>query len=306
MRTRFIFNPHSGKNRRDPWLAREIPAFIARHRLDADIVLTEAPGHATVLARAAVDAGCERIVAVGGDGTLNEVAQAVAGTRASLALVPCGSGNGLALHLGIPTAPLRALNMLREGFCSCTMIDTGEADGRPFFNVMGLGFDAAVSLRFNRLERRGLPNYFRAGLAAVREHQAERVTVTVGGRSLSLDAFLVTVTNSDQYGNNARIAPGARVDDGRLDLVAVRSTGMAGAIKLAARLFLGGFDRSSSVVRLEGASFMIERAAPGIFHTDGETHQGPACLKVIVRPRHLRIVVPDSSQPRHQARKDTP
>ncbi len=306
MKTRFIFNPHSGKNRRDPWLAREIPSFIARHRLDADIVLTEAPGHATALAKAAVDAGLERIVAVGGDGTLNEVAQAVAGTRASLALVPCGSGNGLALHLGIPTAPLRALAMLREGFSNHKMIDIGEADGRPFFNVMGLGFDAAVSLRFNRLERRGLPNYFRTGLAAFREHQAERVTVTTEGRSISLDAFLVTVTNSDQYGNNARIAPGARVDDGRLDLVAVRSTGMAGAVALAARLFLGGFDRSASVVRMEGASFMIERAAPGIFHTDGETHQGPACLKVVVRPRHLRIVVPDLSQPRHPDRKNIP
>ncbi|MDF3059374.1 MAG: hypothetical protein K0R17_3589 [Rariglobus sp.] len=304
MKTRFIFNPNSGKNRRDPWLVRAIPSFIAQHGLDANLVFTDAPGHATVLARKAVAEDCERIVAVGGDGTLNEVAQAVAGTRACLALVPCGSGNGLALHLGIPTAPLRALALLRAGFSRNEMMDTGEADGRPFFNVMGLGFDAEIGFRFNRLERRGLPNYFRTGLAAFCEHRPERVTVTTGGRSVSLDAFLVAVSNSDQYGNNARIAPGARVDDGRLDLVAVRPTGIFGAASLATRLFFGGFDRSASVMRMGGATFTIDRAKPGLFHTDGETHQGPARLEVIVRPRHLRIAVPATTQSRYPARKD--
>jgi YegS/Rv2252/BmrU family lipid kinase len=292
MKTCFIFNPCSGKNRRDPWLATAIPAFIARHRLDATLVFTEAPGHATALARFAIAEGCERIVAVGGDGTLNEVAQAVAGTPAVFALVPCGSGNGLALHLGIPVDPLRALELLVDGRSHVRTIDTGEADGRPFFNAMGVGFDAEISRRFNQLTRRGLPAYFRTGIAAFRDHKPEQVTIISGAQRVEMETFLLAVTNSDQYGNNARIAPGARVDDGRLDLIAVRPTGFMGAASLAVRLFSGGFDLSKNVVRLGGERFVIQRNAPGLFHTDGETHDGPARLEVVVRPANLRVSVP--------------
>ncbi len=292
MKTCFIFNPCSGKNRRDPWLATAIPAFIERHRLDATLVFTEAPGHATALARLAIAEGCERIVAVGGDGTLNEVAQAVAGTSAVFALVPCGSGNGLALHLGIPVNPSRALELLVAGRSHVRTIDTGEVAGKSFFNAMGLGFDAEISRRFNQLTRRGLPAYFRTGIAAFRDHKPEQVTIISETRRVEMETFLLAVTNSDQYGNNARIAPGARVDDGQLDLIAVRPTGLLGAVALAARLFSGGFDLSKNVVRLGGKRFVIQRNAPGIFHTDGETHEGPARLEVVVRPANLRVSVP--------------
>ncbi|MES1167452.1 MAG: acylglycerol kinase family protein, partial [Pseudomonadota bacterium] len=137
MKTCFIFNPHSGRNRRNPWLVPAIHAFIAEHRLDAALVTTTAPGHATRLAREAMIAGCTRIVAVGGDGTMNEVAQALVGASAALALIPCGSGNGLALHLGIPTAPRAALALLADRSSRIAAIDTGRANGHPFFNAMG-------------------------------------------------------------------------------------------------------------------------------------------------------------------------
>lgn len=292
MKTCFIFNPCSGKNRRNPWLATAIPVFIAKHRLDASLVFTEAPGHATALARLAIAEGCERIVAVGGDGTLNEVAQAVAGTPAVFALVPCGSGNGLALHLGIPVNPLRALELLVDGRSHVRTIDTGEVAGRPFFNAMGLGFDAEISRRFNQLKSRGLHAYFRTGIAVFRDHRPEQVTIISGDRRVEMETFLLAVTNSDQYGNNARIAPGAHVDDGSLDLIAVRPTGLIGAASLAVRLFSGGFDLSRNVVRLGGERFVIERNAPGLFHTDGETHDGPARLEVVVRPANLHVSVP--------------
>jgi diacylglycerol kinase family enzyme len=159
MKTRFIFNPCSGKNRRNPWLVPAIRAFIAQHRLDADLVFTSHPGHATALARAALADGCERVVAVGGDGTMNETAQALVGASAALAIVPCGSGNGLALHLGLPTQPRRALALLVDATARVVAIDTGTANGHPFFNAMGLGFDAEISRRFNRLTRRSLTAY---------------------------------------------------------------------------------------------------------------------------------------------------
>jgi diacylglycerol kinase (ATP) len=295
MKTRFIFNPHSGRNRRNSPLVPAIHAFIARHRLDADLVSTESPGHATALAQDAVVAGCARVVAVGGDGTMNEVAQALIGAPAALALVPCGSGNGLALHLGIPTTPRRALALIADPASRVAAIDTGTANGHPFCNAMGLGFDAEISRRFNRLTRRGLPAYALTGHAAFRSHRPEACVIFGDGRREELDVFVIAVANSDQYGNRAYIAPGARVNDGTLDLVAVGPVTFFNALPLVVRLFLGTLDRSSHVLRLRDRRFVIVRAAPGLIHTDGETHLTGVSVEVVVRPRSLRIVVPAGS-----------
>lgn len=295
MKTCFIFNPHSGRNRRRPRFAGAIRDFIAARSLDARLEITEGPGHATELAREAVRAGHEVVVAVGGDGTMNEVAQGLRHSPAALALVPCGSGNGLALHLGLPRSPRGALELATGADSRIVAVDTGTANGRPFFNAMGLGLDADVSRRFNGLTRRGLPAYVRAAVAALRELRGERCRLTSGTRCETLDVLLVAVANSDQYGNHARIAPGARVDDGRLDLVAVKSVGLLRAATLVPRLFLGNVDRSPHVLRLRGPRFVIEREQPGLIHTDGETHVTGSRVEVAVEPRSLRLVVPAAS-----------
>jgi diacylglycerol kinase (ATP) len=293
MKTRFIFNPCSGRNLGSPRLVSTVRAFIAAQGIDASIVFTERPGHATELAQAALGDGCQRIVALGGDGTMNEVAQALVDAPAALALVPCGSGNGLALHLGLPLRPGHALALLVDPAARVVAIDTGTANGRPFFNAMGLGFDAEISRRFNRLTRRGFAAYARTGLAAFIHHRHERVMVSDGhGTRETLDAFVVAVANSDQYGNHARLAPGARVDDGLLDLVAVSPPGLIGALPLVARLFTGTFDRSPRVRRLRGIRFLVERAAAGLIHTDGETHACGAAVEISVRPHSLLLLVP--------------
>ncbi|MCX6951515.1 MAG: diacylglycerol kinase family lipid kinase, partial [Verrucomicrobia bacterium] len=117
-------------------------------------------------------------------------------------------------------------------------------------------------------------------------------TIATAHDRVSLDVFLVAVANSDQYGNNARIAPGARVDDGALDLIAVQPVGLLGAAALATRLFLGRFDSSPRVRRLRGPRFVIERTRPGLIHTDGETHATGAAVEILVHPRSLRLLVP--------------
>jgi len=292
MKACFILNPCSGRNVRRPWLAPFIREFIAARRLDATLVTTARPGHATELAGAALADGCDRVIAVGGDGTMNETAQALLASPAALGLVPCGSGNGLARHLRIPTRLRDALALAADPAAGTAAIDTGIVDGRPFFNAMGCGFDAEVSRRFNRLARRGLPAYVRTGLAAFRAHRPEWIVIHGAGHSEALPAFLVAVANSDEYGNGARIAPGARVDDGLLDLVAIRPVGFFSAAPLLARLFLGTLDHSTRMVRLRGARFLIERPAPGLIHTDGETHAAGATVEVQVRPHSLRLLVP--------------
>jgi diacylglycerol kinase (ATP) len=293
MKLRFIFNPCSGRPRRTAPLLPVLRDFISARGLDADLVCTEGPGHATEIARDAAASGCERIVAVGGDGTVNEIAQAIIHTPVAMALVPCGSGNGLALHLGLPTSPLSALELAAGSGGRVAELDTGNANGLPFVNAMGLGLDAEVGRRFNQLSRRGLQAYVKVALAAFVSRKVERFTLIVDGRKESLDALLVAIANSDQYGNRAKIAPHARVDDGALDLVAVKPVGLFGACVLGARLFLGTIDRSPRVRRLKGARFLIERDAAGIIHTDGEIHMAAAAVEVLVRPRSLRVVVPE-------------
>ncbi len=292
MKLRFVFNPRSGRPRRNAPILPMLRAFISARALDADLFCTEGPGHATELARDAVASGCLRVVAVGGDGTVNEVAQALIHTPAAMGLVPCGSGNGLALHLGLPRAFPEALELAAGTSGRMAELDTGSANGLPFVNAMGLGLDADVARRFNRLVRRGLPAYARTALSAFLSRTTERCHVSVAGHRESIDALLIAVANSDQYGNNARIAPRARVDDGVLDLVVVRPVGVLSACVLGARLFLGGLDRSEGVRRLSGARFLIERPAAGLIHTDGETHMASASVEVLVRPRSLRLIVP--------------
>jgi len=290
IKTRFIFNPRSGHNAKNPHLLARARDFIRERALDADVVLTEHPRHATELARRAVDDGCGLVVAIGGDGTLNEVAAGLVGTDAVFGLIPCGSGNGLGRHLGIPGPGKGAFRTLVEG--RVRAIDTGEINGHPFFNATGFGFDAEIAHRFNQLTRRGLSSYVRTTIGALSNYRAEPCLIRNGVASLQTTAFLLTVANSDQYGNDCFIAPGASVDDGLLDLTVIMRAHIFNAAPIAARLFLKRIDGSASVARLRGDHFTIERSGPGLIHTDGETHLCDANLEITVRPRSLRIMVP--------------
>ncbi|MCC5022766.1 MAG: diacylglycerol kinase family lipid kinase [Candidatus Synoicihabitans palmerolidicus] len=288
----FIFNPHSGHNRRNPYLLDHTRKFIADHELDARVVTTERPRHATELAHAAVADGCGLVVAIGGDGTLNEVATALINAPAALGLIPCGSGNGLGRHLGMPNPGNGAYQTLLTG--QVRQIDTGAANGIPFFNAMGLGFDAEISSRFNHLTRRGLTAYVRTGFHACANYQPAHYRIHHAGRTYASDAFIVAVANSDQYGNDCFIAPGAQVDDGRLNLTVLKRVTTLNALPLAFRLFRGSIASSRNAQCLEGEHFRIERSSSGPMHTDGEVHETSAEVDVIVRPRSLRILVPSA------------
>lgn len=290
IKTRFIFNPRSGHNAKNPHLLERARAFIRERSLNADVVLTERPRHATELARQAVAEGCGLVVAIGGDGTLNETAAGLVGTDAIFGLIPCGSGNGLGRHLGIPGPGKGAFRTLVEG--RVRAIDTGLVNGIPFFNAMGLGFDAEIADRFNHLTRRGLPSYVRTTIGTFFRYRAETCFIRNGVASLETTAFLLTIANSDQYGNDCFIAPGASVDDGQLDLTVIKRANLFNAAPLAVRLFRKTIDGSSSIARLRGSHFTIERTAPGLIHTDGETHRTGASLDITVLPRSLRIMVP--------------
>jgi diacylglycerol kinase (ATP) len=285
LKTRFIVNPRSGRNR---VRSSRALAFASRH--GHAVALTAHPGHAADLARRALDDGCELVVAVGGDGTLNEVAGALLDGPVTLGLVPCGSGNGLARHLGIYGSHRHVFRTLTEGR-SC-LIDTGLADGRPFFTTAGLGFEAEISARFNESGHRGFLRYLALSIRAFREWQPEDCFILHDSSRERVHAFTLTAANASQYGNHARIAPHARVDDGLLDLCVVPPITPWNALPLLGRLFTGTLAGAPGITFRKFARFTVERAKPGLIHTDGEVHQAGARVEFAIRPRSLRVLVP--------------
>ena len=229
-------------------------------------------------------------MAVGGDGTLNEIASVLVGTGAILGLVPCGSGNALGRHLGIHGSVTRALGVLDTGVPH--RIDSGLADGHPFFCVAGLGFEAEIATRFNRLTQRGFLRYLLLGARTFAAWRPQDYTVHHAGGREQWRAFTLAVANTSQYGNNARIAPTARTDDGLLDLCALPPISPWNAIPLTARLFAGTLDRAANVHQRKGQRFVVERSTPGPLHTDGEVHSAGTRVEFTLRPASLRILTP--------------
>jgi diacylglycerol kinase (ATP) len=289
VKTRFIVNSRSGA------AARALPAvraFALQH--GAELVLTERPGHGTELAAQAIAEGCERIVAVGGDGTMNEIATALVGTPVILGLVPCGSGDGLGRHLKIHGTVEHALRVLDEG--EARLIDSGTADGHPFFTAAGLGFEAEIGQRFNRLRQRGFLRYLTTSFAAWSRYESRPYTITHADGAVRVRAFTLAVANSDQYGNDVRIAPRARIDDGQLNLTAIPPVTLFNGLPFAWRLFGGTIDSAPHVLTLIGPRFMVEREHPGLLHTDGELHAAGRTVEFVVKPASLRIITPTGGQ----------
>jgi len=291
LRSVFIMNPVSGRPATRARRRERVAAFIGRHRLGARLLESQGAGHARELSRAAVAEGVDLVISVGGDGTMNEVGAPLVGRPAMFGIVPCGSGNGLARDLGVPQQVDRALDLLLDA--RVRVIDTGEVNGLPFFNVAGFGFDAEVSRRFNRCKERGLVSYFRLGFGALATVRTQPIMVEPeGAPAETLPAFMTALANSTQYGNNAHIAPHARLDDGRLDVVVVKSGNPVLAFWLGLRAFAGTIDRAAAVRSLQARAFTIRRPGPGPIHTDGEVHDAPATLEVRAVPASLRVLVP--------------
>ena len=291
MKVRAILNPRAGvaAHRTRDAVERGRPSWK-----DYAVYLTREPGHATSLAREAVAAGAGLVLAVGGDGTVNEVAQGLFGGPAALGIVPVGSGNGLARALRVPLRPGPALAALESGVRR--RMDVGFLNGRPFLNVAGVGFDAAVGHAFHEHGkeggRRGLLGYARLSLVELRAYRAPRLTIEVGPERLDLTAFVATFANGPQYGSGALVNPGAKLDDGRLEVIVFEDGPLWRTLAAAARLFLGGLERARGYRRLAGATATVTAGMPAAVHCDGDPAGAARHIDVQVRPRALEVVVP--------------
>lgn len=286
----FILNPNSGHVRKDPSIPDRVRTFIREARITAEFVCTERAGHATELARRACERGVTRIVAVGGDGTMNEVARALVNQpSACLGLIPLGSGNGLARELHLPLALEPALAALLRA--RPVTIDSALANAFPFFCAAGTGLDADIALRFSGRLKRGFSAYVVETLRELRRTKPIRIRLGLAGTApVERTASLVVVANAAQFGNGARIAPGALLDDGLLDLVAVPPLTAANMVPLSLRLFLGNVLKTQGVLHRRVRTVEIERTPQGPFHTDGEVRTAETALSFSVSPRNLQIL----------------
>jgi diacylglycerol kinase (ATP) len=291
MKVRAILNPRAGvaAERARRALAEGRPSWGP-----IELALTSGPGDAAVLARAAAQQGCELVLAVGGDGTANEVASGLMGSGSALGIVPMGSGNGLARTLGLPLRPAPALAALEHGVDR--LMDVGQVNGGIFLNVAGAGFDAHVGEAFHQRgrggRRRGILPYVWLSLKGMPGYRAGTFTVSAGGEGFEGRALVVAFVNGRQYGGGAVISPGSRLDDGLIEVVVLENAPLLELLATAPRLFLGGIERFRGYKRFAAAAAEVRAPAPTLFHRDGEPEPASDVLQMSVLPRALRVRVP--------------
>jgi diacylglycerol kinase (ATP) len=286
-----IINPISGGHgpdvaRRKAQLALSI---VEAHGDRPEVLMTERVGHAKELAAGALQRGARLVFAWGGDGTINEVASALVFGEVPLGIIPAGSGNGLARELGVA---VRAEQALADALAAApTLMDVGEIDGRYFVNIAGLGFDAHIAAQFAASTRRGFLGYAGITARALRSYAPLTYRITHDGVTNETRAILVTIANSAQFGNGVRIAPGARVDDGLLDLVVVQERSRFLTICSVPRLFNGTADRFPGCTTRRVRDVTIEADAPLTYHLDGEPVNGGTSVRARLHPGALKIAV---------------
>jgi YegS/Rv2252/BmrU family lipid kinase len=287
-RIKFIVNPIAGFRRDKQFIIERLQKLSG----DFDLVIekTSCRGEARTMAAAAAREGFDAAVAIGGDGTVNEVASGLIGTDTALGIIPLGSGNGLARSLGIPLSTEQAIAVL----CSNgkRRIDVGCAGHRNFFVVTGVGFDAAVGKLFDETSMRGPLPYFYLGVKQLMTYQPKEVQLRFEEKELTLTPFLVTVANTCQYGNGAMIAPHARYDDGQLDICIIAESSKMSIIRHLPHLFNGTIDRVPLIQYYRSTDVVIEGDSPLLFHVDGEPDTVDGALNISILPKALQVIAP--------------
>ena len=272
----FIVNPISGTSGKK-FVLKLIEEYLDKGQYDYDVVKTEYVGHAKELAKAAAQRGVDIVCAIGGDGTVNEVASGLIHTQTALAIIPSGSGNGLARHLRIPTDPLSAIKIINSGLTHT--MDYGIINRRPFFCTCGVGFDAFISQKFAESGKRGPVSYLENVLNSSLNYHPETYDVDIVNKKDGEEthqvykAFLISCANASQYGNNAYIAPSASVRDGIMDVTIIEPFTAIEAPQIAIQLFGGTIEQNSRIKTFQCQKATIRRSKPGVAHYDGDPMQ---------------------------------
>ncbi len=291
-----ILNPVAGGGR----VARQAMALLDSMRgwadMSVEIALTEKQGDGTRFARKAAQEGYGIIAAAGGDGTINEVATGLIGRDAILAIIPLGSGNGLARALGIPLKYQEACRLLMEG--KPRKIDVGQVEGRNFFATSGIGFDAHVGKVYNETpgNARGITPYVQIAVSEFFNYTPENVILRCNGKTYCYTPLVLTVANTEQYGGGAIIAPGVRPDDGLFDVVVIPRSHVLTLVTQIPKLFSGELNTFPHSKTHRASSLTITRNFPGPAHVDGESFMAGEVLQYTMLHEALNVLVPSSKK----------
>ena len=263
----FVLNPISGTGRKK-LIPRIIADNIDNTRFTYEISYTKYRGHATEIAAEAARNGVDIVVAVGGDGTVNEVGHGLLDTGTAMGILPCGSGNGLARHLGIPADLKKAVKILNE--CVIRPLDYGLINDYPFFCTCGMGFDAFISMKFAKSGKRGPVTYAEQILKEWLTYKPQTYVIEDENNEQRHEALLVSCANASQYGNNAYIAPSASMSDGVMDVVIMEPFNVLDAPSIGIDMFNKTLDRNSKIKTFRTNKLKIHREHQGVVHYDGE------------------------------------
>ena len=286
----FIINPISGgKDKlKIPGL---IDANLDRSKFNANYSFTEYIGHASEIAEEAASKNFDIIVAVGGDGTINEIGTKVMQQNKILGILPFGSGNGLSRFLKIPMNTTQAIKVIND--CKVRVIDTAKFNDKCFFNMAGMGFDAHISSVFAGNKSRGLSGYLKLGFKEMLDYKPQTYHIYIDGKEYIRKAFVVSVANSSQYGNNAHIAPNASITDGLLDVCVIKEFPIYKIPVLAYHMLNGSTDQSNMVEIIQGREIRIQRMSNDAIHIDGEPFFMGKEINISIVPLSLNIITPD-------------
>ena len=281
MRPLFVINPISGKGRRS-----KIVSLLEQRGFD--YVLTSAPGDAE---RIAATTDADVVVAVGGDGTVNEVARSLVHSQTALGIIPCGSGNGLARHLCIPLDPRKAISLINRACIES--LDYGVINDLPFFCTCGMGFDAFISLKFAGAGKRGPLTYIENVLKEGLKYKPETYEVEIEDEKepKKYNAFLIACANASQYGNNAYIAPKATMTDGLMDVIIMEPFTAFDAPQISIDIINKTLDKNSKIKTLRAKRIHIHRSQPGAIHYDGDPIMTGKDVDVHIEERGIRIII---------------
>jgi len=294
----FIVNPISGTEKKSDF-PDIINKTIDKDSYDFSIVETQRSGHAAEIAEQAKSESYFAAIAVGGDGTVNEVGRGVAGSATALGVIPCGSGNGLARHLMIPMDISRAIDIIN--LHAIHDLDYGLINNHPFFCTCGMGFDAVVSMKFAESGKRGPVTYIENVLREGIKYKPETYIVSCDGRTETHQAFLISCANASQYGNNAYIAPQASMSDGLLDVIVMEPFDVLDAPQISIDMFNKTLNKNPKINTFKTKSLHIHRERPGVIHYDGDPILAEADIDVSLVHHGIKVIVnPNADKSKRQ------
>lgn len=283
----FIINPISGGHNKEE-IIKSIPKLLDVNKFDINITHTKRMGHAVELAQKAVAENMDIVVAVGGDGTINEIASQLVNTNVTLAIVPCGSGNGLARDLGISLHYKKAIQQINT--LNIKKIDVGVCNNQHFFSLAGIGFDAKVAYDFNRGKKRKFTGYAWAILKDFFSSKDQHYEIVLENEKIADNFFFITTANCSQWGYNVKVAPIAKLNDGIFSITLCKKPTAFSLIHFVIKILSGKIDHSKSVTIKTSNKVSVTSNSEFFYHIDGDAKGVSHQIEIGILPEALHII----------------